>query len=91
MWILKKIDEPFEVFFKHFDKTGCTWTPLKDDAMQFETKDKAIDFNHDRLYGECEYELNKSCGCNGDCACKENFEKNKKLKKHFEENGSVFE
>ena len=30
------------------------------------------------------------CGCNGDCACAENFQKTADLRKYFEENSSMF-
>lgn len=30
------------------------------------------------------------CECTGDCYCAENFAQVKALKKHFEENGSIF-
>ena len=35
--------------------------------------------------------MEKKCGCNGDCACAENFAHSEKLKKHFEENASMFD
>ena len=43
-----------KVYFKCQDKTGCTYTSSKKDAMKFEFETNAIDFNYENLYGECE-------------------------------------
>ena len=41
--------------------------------------------------GMCNCPEKKPCGCKGDCACTENFEQSARMKKHFEEHGSIFE
>jgi len=54
MFVLRKYDilaMPF--YFKCKDITGQTWTSTIKDAMMFEKRDDAVDFNHKWLYGEC--------------------------------------
>lgn len=52
-YVLKK-EGAGTVYFKCQDRTGCTYTSNKDDAMSFEFETNAIDFNYENLYGECE-------------------------------------
>ncbi len=59
------------------------WTSPKDVDLlrqQAETKERLLK----------KLKTHKLCGCDYDCSCKENFNQNEKLKKHFEKNGSVF-
>lgn len=46
--------DPTTVYFKCKDKTGHVFTSHLPDAMKFNSKDEAIDYNHKWLYGECE-------------------------------------
>ncbi len=51
-YILTKKDAG-TVYFKCKDRTGCTYTSSKEEAMKFEFETNAIDFNYENLYGEC--------------------------------------
>lgn len=51
-YILTK-EDAVTVYFKCQDRTGCIYTSIKEDAMKFESRTNAIDFNHKKLYGEC--------------------------------------
>ena len=46
--------DPITVYFKCKDKTGRTSTSYLPDAMRFNSRDEAIDYNHEHLYGEYE-------------------------------------
>ena len=52
-FILTK-DDPITVYFKCKDRTGHTFTSTKKDAMKFDNKDEAINYNHNNLFGDCE-------------------------------------
>jgi len=45
----------------------------------------------DPLHFEVTHWKEKPCGCQGNCACAENFKKSADMKKHFEKNGSIFD
>ena len=46
--------DPMIVYFKCKDRTGHTFTSHLPDAMRFSSRNKAIDYNHKWLYGDCE-------------------------------------
>lgn len=52
-FILTK-DDPTTVYFKCKNKYGHTFTSSKKEAMIFNDKSQAINYNHHVLYGECE-------------------------------------
>ena len=52
-YVLTK-DDPITVYFKCIDKTGHTFTDSKKDAMVFDIKSQAINYNHRVLFGEFE-------------------------------------
>lgn len=46
--------DPIVVYFKCKHRVGHTFTSSLFDAMKFNSKDEAIEYNHKWLYGECE-------------------------------------
>uniref|UniRef100_UPI003216D314 hypothetical protein n=1 Tax=uncultured Draconibacterium sp. TaxID=1573823 RepID=UPI003216D314 len=54
-YILTKND-PMKLFFKCKDRTGRTNTSSVQNAKVFNSKDEAINYNHDELYGDYEVE-----------------------------------
>ena len=52
-YVLTKKD-PIRVYFKYKDRTGHTFTSIIYDAMYFNDKNEAVEYNHKWLYGECD-------------------------------------
>lgn len=46
-------NDPMTVYFKCKDKTGRTFTSSLSDAMRFNSRNDAIDYNYKWLYGDC--------------------------------------
>lgn len=53
-WILRKTDSRMYFYFKCKDRTGHINTSHIPDAMKFNSKNEAIDYNHKWLYGDYE-------------------------------------
>lgn len=51
-YYLEKQD-PMTVYFKCKDITGHTFTSSLSEAMRFNSRNEAIDYNHKWLYGDC--------------------------------------